>query len=67
MSTLMGGTVPFKDPDGTGLASGPFLGFLATVLGRGEEIRGGGVAVRWVMVSGRAGGVGMGGGPEIPL
>ena len=59
--------MPFRGPDGTSLVSIPFLGFLAAVLGRGEDARGGGVAVRWVIFSGRAGGVGMGGGPVTPL
>lgn len=63
----MGGTAPSRRPAGSfgalffGLRDG-----LRVTFGRGEETRGGGVAVRWGSSLGRAG-EGRGGGAGMPL
>ena len=63
MRTLMGGTEPSRRPvGGAGWEGMPFLGLRFALVGRGEESRGGGVAIRcgtdWIGGVGRGGGVG---------
>ena len=58
MRTLMGGTAVFS---GCGNWSTSFLArLLLLALGRGDAIRGGGVAVLWGVISCGIGGVGIG-------
>lgn len=67
MRTLIGGTAPLSRPVGSFDVSG--LGLrdtLWTALGRGEDVRKGGEAVRWGTSAGR-GGVGIVGAAGIPF